>query len=102
MPPLAGAEKPHPLNRDGTHSVAEEIAAEDLNNLYISSCFFKDPEKYSAFCAYYAVMRVVDDRIESCSFDPLAGHHRLSREEKQQVIDEVASRTNGSMDLTPR
>ena len=37
----------------------------------------------------------VIDKIESSSFDSLAGRHRLSPEEKQQVIQEVGSGTNG-------
>ncbi|MEJ2601454.1 MAG: squalene/phytoene synthase family protein, partial [Anaerolineales bacterium] len=47
------------------HEVTEEIASKDRNNLYITSSFFRDPIKYMAFCAYYAIMRVVDDRIDN-------------------------------------
>jgi len=47
------------------HKVAEAIASKDRNNLYVSSSFFRDPIKYRAFCAYYAIMRVVDDRIDN-------------------------------------
>ncbi|MCP3957324.1 MAG: squalene/phytoene synthase family protein [bacterium] len=55
--------QPHgPLT--GPWGAAERIAAKDLNNLYLTSCFFADPERYRAFCALYAVMRVVDDRID--------------------------------------
>lgn len=47
------------------HKVTEAIAARDRNNLYVTSSFFRDPVKFRAFCAYYAVMRVVDDRIDN-------------------------------------
>lgn len=48
-----------------SYAVAEAIAAKDQNNLYLVSRYFSDPEKYRAFCAFYAVMRLVDDRIDS-------------------------------------
>jgi len=44
--------------------ITEAIASKDRNNLYVTSSFFRDPLKYRAFCAYYAVMRVVDDRVD--------------------------------------
>ncbi len=47
------------------HEVTEAIASKDRNNLYITSSFFRDPVKYRACCAYYAVMRIVDDRIDN-------------------------------------
>ena len=30
-----------------------------------TSCFFIDPERYRSFCAQYAIMRVIDDRIDA-------------------------------------
>jgi len=47
------------------YRVTEAIASRDHNNLYITSSFFKDRIKYRAFCAYYAVMRIVDDRVDN-------------------------------------
>jgi phytoene synthase len=35
-----------------------------LNNLYRAACFFQDIERYRAFCAQYAVMRYIDDRVD--------------------------------------
>lgn len=70
--------------------MAEEIAAADRNNLYISSRFFTDPEKYSAFCAFYAVMRVVDDRI-----DDLPSRTGLSAEDRRAEHDVVRAWEEG-------
>ncbi len=47
------------------HEVTEAIASKDHNNLYLTSSFFRDPIKYQAFCSYYAIMRVVDDRVDN-------------------------------------
>ncbi len=47
-----------------SYAVAEGIASKDQNNLYLTSRYFADPGKYRAFCALYAVMRLVDDRID--------------------------------------
>lgn len=53
-----------PGSLQGADGVAEAVAAKDLNNLYRTSCYFADSERYVAFCALYAVMRIVDDRID--------------------------------------
>jgi phytoene/squalene synthetase len=47
------------------YAAAEAVAAKDQNNLYLVSRYFADREKYLAFCAFYAVMRLVDDRIDA-------------------------------------
>lgn len=54
-----------PFSLSGADAVAEGIASRDYNNLYRTSCFFRDVERYRAFCAQYAIMRVVDDRIDA-------------------------------------
>ena len=53
-----------PGTLSGSAGVAEAIAAKDFTNLYRTSCYFRDKERYRAFCAMYAVMRVVDDRVD--------------------------------------
>jgi phytoene synthase len=70
--------------------VAEGIAAADLNNLYLSSCFFADRKKYRAFCAFYAVMRAVDDRI-----DELPSRIDLSVEDRRAEHDVVGAWEDG-------
>ena len=65
-------------------AAAERIASQDLNNLYLTSSFFVDSKRYLAFCALYAVMRVVDDRI-----DAIPSRRKLnsgSREREHAVV----------------
>ena len=67
------------------YRVTEAIASRDHNNLYITSSFFKDRNKYKAFCAFYAVMRIVDDRIDNLPHSVKQTEKSLKRE--LRVVD---------------
>jgi phytoene/squalene synthetase len=64
------------------YKVTEAIASKDHNNLYITSLFFKDRLKYKAFCAFYAVMRIVDDRIDNLPLSIKQNEESCKRELK--------------------
>ncbi|HSL83504.1 MAG TPA: hypothetical protein VLF66_12075, partial [Thermoanaerobaculia bacterium] len=66
------------------YSQAETIAARDLNNLYLTSRFFADPNRFRAFCVFYAVMRLVDDRV-----DELCARRGVPEAEREGVAAEV-------------
>lgn len=65
--------------------VTERIVSRDHNNLYITSSFFRDQNKYRAFCAYYAVMRVVNDRIDNLT--PLDKRNLDRKKSELSVVD---------------
>ena len=68
--------------RTRADEVTEAIASKDRNNLYVTSSFFKDPAKFRAFCTYYAIMRLVDDRVDSlptpCGLSEKLREHELA------------------------
>lgn len=70
-----------PGSLQGADAIAEGIAARDLNNLYRVSCYFASLERYRAFCAFYAVMRIVDDRVDKCLM-----RRDVSAEEKRREL----------------
>ena len=70
------------IQQKNTYRVAEKIASKDHNNLYITSSFFKDRNKYEAFCAFYAVMRIVDDRIDNLPLSVKQNEESLKNELK--------------------
>ncbi len=69
-----------PGSLEGVYAVAESIAAKDRNNLYRASCYFREEERYRAFCASYAIMRIVDDRVDGFLAKPHASAEDRARE----------------------
>ena len=75
---------PATLQGDVSFEVSEAISARDLNNLYITSCYFRDRERYLAFCGLYALMRVIDDRV-----DAIADRSALTAEQRDREHDVI-------------
>jgi phytoene synthase len=74
------------------YEVTEAIASRDHNNLYLTSLFFRDPVKYKAFCAFYAVMRIVDDRVDNLPLpvnpsEEMCGHELSVVDAWEQVVN---------------
>jgi phytoene/squalene synthetase len=66
----------------GVDAIAESVAAKGKSNLYRTSCYFGDRERYRSFCALYAVLRLVSDRVKTF----LAGGDDCSGELCQEFI----------------
>lgn len=65
---------------------SEEVARKDRSNLYVVSQFFTDPARYDAFIATYAVMRLIDDRI-----DDIVDKPRLTGSQRDELLGELDS-----------
>lgn len=79
----------------GVDGVAEAVAARDLNHLYRTSCYFSERSRYTAFCTMYAIMRVVDDRVDAARVDPAFTSDSLRRESR--VVDAWARVVDSSL-----
>lgn len=68
-----------------SYELSEELARRRLPHLYRVARMFPDPERYRAFCALYASMRWVDDRVDdrATDLDGLAGWDREIRNAHQ-------------------
>ncbi|MEM9554181.1 MAG: squalene/phytoene synthase family protein [Acidobacteriota bacterium] len=78
---------------DARFAVVEEIAARDLNNLYLTSRFFTDAARYRAFCALYALMRVIDDRV-----DAISDREALSSDARRREHDAIDAWSGAFLD----
>lgn len=78
--------QPNPTSVVEAYRHCEEIAGRGVPNLYLAARFFDQPEVFDAFCATYASMRIIDDRV-----DGLSNREKLSPEEKAQALGEVQS-----------
>jgi len=77
-----------------------EIAGRGVPNLYLAARFFDHQEVFDAFCATYASMRLIDDRV-----DGLANRAALTAEGKQRVLGDVQiwrEEVNTAFALKPR
>ena len=80
--------------------VVQKITAKDRSNLFLTSQFIADPQRYQAFLSMYAVMRVVDDSI-----DEVEDKQTLSPAKRQQLhalLDDWMSRIDQAYAQSPR
>lgn len=76
-----------------------EITGRGVPNLYLAARFFDHQEVFDAFCATYASMRIIDDRV-----DGLANRATLSAEGKRQLLEDVQTwreQVNAAFALKP-
>jgi len=72
------------LSLESGYSYCENIAKQKNPFLYYVSRFFKDKNKFKAFCSSYASMRIVDDFI-----DGISNRNNLSKDEMKFYLNEI-------------
>lgn len=80
-------------------TVAERVASKDRSNLYVVSRFFEDRARYDAFIAMYAVMRLVDDRVDNVPDKALLPQQ--DRDALIRELDEWEGRIRAAYDRRP-
>jgi phytoene synthase len=72
------------MSLESTYSYCENIAKQKNPFLYYVSSFFKDKNKFKAFCSTYASMRILDDFI-----DDINNRNSLTSNEKMFYLSEI-------------
>jgi phytoene synthase len=72
------------INLDFAYGYCESIAKQKNPFLYYVSSFFKDKNKFKAFCSTYASMRILDDFV-----DGIKSRTKLSGDEKIFYLEEI-------------
>jgi phytoene/squalene synthetase len=91
--------QPDPTAVAEGYRYCEKIAGRNIPNLYLAARFFDQPALFDAFCATYASMRIIDDRI-----DGLADREKLTPEEKEQAMAAIGDwlgKVNAAFALKP-
>ena len=88
------------VSREQALRECERIAAKDRSNLYRVSLFLADPLRWEAFLAFYAAMRVIDDRVDGLTEAGRLTPAALARE--RGALDEWAARLDSARRGQPR
>ncbi len=77
-------EKTENLSLESSYSYCENIAKKKNPFLYHVSRFFKDNNKFNAFCSSYASMRILDDLV-----DGIRNRSKLTLDERKFYLNEI-------------